>query len=317
MSTFDYAPYAAGLPADPGPAGGAVTNLALYDAPARSGTPHNTGAAARVSAGVYRFTVSDVLVPAGRYWARVTWTPATGDPPVEDDLRAPVDLPARDDLIVSPETLAVRLGLPLPLDDAIRTTLGDAIAGAQDDAEAYLGRAIIPRVITEQHPWPVSERDLFEQPVREVLGEAEVTDTSGWPTGYWAVTYRGGLDARTDAQLGPIRRAVTEAAASSDAGFALWSTAGAGAATDGTGARSVHTVTAEGQSVTWDVTRPGRGPGGSPPPSDAVGGPVRWSSIGRWRLKGRRVYSAPAAPVTPFGGLGGYGSQFGRSGRYW
>ncbi len=293
MSSLDYQPMLDGVPVDPEPTGGSVDSLALFDNRARSGTPITIGAAVRVRAAVYRFTISDTSVDAGRYYARVTWTrPDAGQ--VVDDLPAPIDLPVRDDLVVSPEELAVRkLKLPLPLDEETREILAEAILEAQDDVVAYLGRPILPQVVTEQRTWPVGGaiEPLSHQPVHEILSEVEHLDGLGNPTGYWLITYRGGLDARSDAELRPIRRVVLAQAARSDAAVALWTAQGSGTASDGTGARVVRSVAAEGQSISYDYARPGdAGSTGGSADAGIVGGPVRWSAIDSWRLRGRRVF---------------------------
>jgi choline dehydrogenase-like flavoprotein len=286
VSVLDYQPMLNGAPYDPQPAGGAVTTLALYANPDHTGSATSFGPATRVREAVYRFTVPD-STPAGRYWPRVTWNAESGGTPIDDDLPAPLDLPVRDDLVVSPETLAVKLGVPLPLTAEQRAALIDALLDAQTDVRAYLGRPILPQVVTERRSWPPGGWLFVEQPVLEVLTETEVLDENSQPTGYWDVTYLAGLDARSDERLRPIRRVVLAQAAQQDAAVRLWSTAGAGAATDGTGAKRVRSVSAEGQSVSYTYATPDSGGGGD---KGGVGGPVRWSSIDSWRQRGRRVF---------------------------
>lgn len=289
MSTLDYQPMLDGAPYDPQAAGGTVTALALYSSAARTGTPLVFGPATRIRDTVYRFTVPDTT-PAGRYWPRITWTPETGGTPITDDLLDPLDLPVREDLVVSPEALAVKLGIPLTDVDAdMRAKLVDAILDAQADVEGYLGRAILPRVVTERRAWPPGGWTFLEQPLIEVLNEAEVFDDAGRPTGYWDISYRAGLDARSDRRLRPIKRLILAHAALQDDAVALWSTIGAGAATDGTGAKRKKSVSTEGQAVTYDYARPGSS-GGDSGGGAAVGGPVSWGSIDQWRLRGRRVF---------------------------
>jgi len=204
-----------------------------------------------------------------------------------------MDLPVRADLVTSPEDLAVRLGIPLPLTTGQRYDLTLALQDAQDDTVAYLGRPIMPQVFTERRAWPYGGgvQALAEQPVWEVLSETEETD-GGTPTGYWTVTYTAGLDVRADARLRPILRVVRAAAMNHDLAVALWRIAGAGAATDGTGARQVTSLSAEGQSVGFSLTRPGGvTPGGTGSGTETVvGAPVAWKSIDRWSLVGKRVF---------------------------
>jgi hypothetical protein len=295
VSTLDYAPALNGAPYDPAPAGGSVLNLQLFTDAARTGPEvYNAGLPTVVSAGLYRFEINDAMVPAGRYWVRVLWTPDSLSASQADDITAPLDLPVREDMVVTPEELGLRLGLDLPLADAARDALTQAILDAQTDTEAYLGRVIVPQIITERRLFPPGNWVLGEQPVLELLSETEILDTDGWPTGWWDVSYRGGLNARTDQRLRPIRRVVLAQAAQSDEAYRLWVTEGHGAADDGTGRKQIRSVSAESQSVSYDFAKPGQvsqasssAAGGDGGP---VGGPVRWASIDQWRIRGRRVY---------------------------
>lgn len=299
MSTLDYAPALNGVPYDPAPAGGGVLNLQLFTDAARTGPEvYNAGLPTLVSAGLYQFAINDAMVPAGRYWVRVLWAPTSASSSQADDITAPLDLPVRDDMVVTPEELALRLGLSLPLAGPARDALTEAILDSQADTEAYLGRVIVPQIITERRLFPPGNWVLSEQPVLELLSEAEVLDTDGWPTGWWDVTYRGGLDARTGQRLGPIRRVVIAHAAQSDEAYRLWASEGYGAATDGTGRKQIRSVSAESQSVSYDFAKPGQlsqvsnssRSSGAATDTGSVGGPVRWSSIDLWRVRGRRVY---------------------------
>lgn len=300
MSTLDYAPALNGAPYDPVPHGGDVTNLQLFTGAARTGPEvYNAGLPTLVSAGLYRFEINDAMVAAGRYWVRVLWAPDSASSTQADDITAPLDLPVREDMVATPEELAARLGVALPLAGPARDALTQAILDSQADTEAYLGRVILPQTITERRLYPPGNWVLSEQPVLELLSETEVLDTDGWPTGWWDVTYRGGLDARTDQRLRPIRRVVLAHAAQSDEAYRLWATAGYGAAGDGTGRKQIRSVSAESQSVSYDFAAPGglsqvtsstRSRAGDPGMGGPVGGPVRWASIDLWRIRGRRVY---------------------------
>jgi len=295
VSTLDYQPILDGAPADPEPAGGAVNSLELFGTAERAGAPAATiGAAVRVRATVYRFTIDDTTVLAGRYWPRVTWTPAAAAPPVVDDLPAPLDLPARSDLVVSPEELAVKLGLPLPISVQDRMTLSDAILDAQTDVVAYLGRPILPTLVTERRtwPWPIGGWELSQSPVIEILEEIEILDEDGDPTGYWDIIYRAGLDARSDEQLRPIQRLVLTLAGQSDAAVRMWATTGYGSVDtegSGLGPRRVKSISTEGQALSYEYGRPGDG-GQSAGTAGSIGGPIRWVSIDQWRIRGRRVF---------------------------
>lgn len=297
MSTLDYEPTLDGGPYDPQPAGGQVATLELFDTSARTGPPELTvGPAVRQRAYVYRFTVPDTTV--GRYWARVTWTVEAAGATVVDDLPGPLDLPVRDDLVVSPEALAVRLGVPLPLDDEQREQLAGAVLDAQADVEGYLGRPILPTIVRERRSWPGPWEAKTGWFIRS-LNEAEVLDGNGQPTGYWDWTYLAGLNARDDQLLRPIRRLLLAHAAMQDDAVRLWSSVGSGSSGDGTGAKRVKSLSTEGQSVSYEYGRPGSGSGGGSSGSETVGGPVKWSSIDAWRINGRRVYQRGAS----YGGL--------------
>lgn len=300
MSTFDYRTMAEGEPLDPGPAGGVVGTLTLFTTPARAGSPAVTvSSAERVSAGRYRFTIPDVSAPAGRYWARVVWTTAaTGGLTITENVAEPVDLPTLG-MAADPEDLAVALGISLPITGTQRDTLAVVLADAQADVEGYLGRPIVPTLITERRCWPaVGGWRLAEQPVVSIVAELEEIE-AGIPSGYWTVHYWAGLDTRGDPRLRPVRRVLLAHAATQPAADALWRTVGGGA---GAGGKRIKSVSAEGQSVSYDylsaaggfVAPPGsRATGGAAGGPHPVGGPVLWSSIDRWRLAGRRVYQRP------------------------
>lgn len=290
MSVLDYQTLVDGEPYDPVPVGGSVSSLKLYDDAARTDLAHTITAVAALSAGVYRFTVDDAAVPAGRYWARVTWTKVAAGPPVLDDLLFPVDLPIVPDMILSPEALAVYLGIALPITAEQRAVLVDAIRDAQADVEGYLGRAVTPRLVAERRCWPAVSSDLAltgwtlrEQPVIALVSEVEEFD-GDFQTGYWTVTYWAGLDARTDPELRPIRRLALAQAATQPNAEALWRSVGSGALV-GVGKR-VKSLSAEGQAVSYEHLN---AVGGSTSNAGTVGGPPTWASIDRWRVAGRRV----------------------------
>lgn len=292
MSTIDYRPVLDGVPYDPVPAGGAVSELALYtEADYGDASPATYGPAVRVSAGVYRFTLT-VGAQVGRFWPQVTWSKDGSSLPFNDRLPTPLDLPVRDDMVISPEALAGYLGIPLPLTVDQRFALTDALLDAQADVEGYLGRRIVPELVVERKCWPYPGGwTLEEQPVVELVSEVEEFDGVGVQTGFWTVTYRAGLDTRNDTELRPIRRLLMAQAANQPGATALWRTVGSGA-TAGVGKR-VKSVSAEGQSVSYEFLDPSGGPTGGQANAATVGGPVKWASIDRWRLSGRRVYQRP------------------------
>lgn len=288
MSNLDYSPALDGASVDPddGVAGGSVDTLALYPVADRSGAPTATyGPAARISAGRYRFTVPDTVT--GRYWPRVLWTEAAAAVQRTDDLPH-IDLPIRDWLVTSPESIATRLGMPLPITVSQREILSDVILDAQAAVEAYLGRPIIPATYVDRRIWPSGGRWVLSQsPVLDVVSEVEEVDENSAGTGYWLVTYRAGLDVRGDPQYGPIMRVLRAHAVEHPESIRLWRTVGHGSAA---GDRRTKTLSAEGQSVTYEFTGFDGTAESSRAVGASVGGPVLWASIDRWRTAGRRVF---------------------------
>lgn len=298
-STVEYQPVLDGVPYDPEPSGGEVTELALYASRAYSGSPLTYGPAVRVAAGRYQFTVPD-SVTAGRYWPRITWTSEDGGGDLVDALTAPLDLPIRDDMVISPEDLAKKLGITLAeLTEDQRDTLTEVIFDAQAEIEDRLGQPILPMVREERACYPhPSGWYLAYQPVLRILTEVEELDLYNAATGYWTVTYLAGLDAKNDPELRTIKRFLLQLAASKPESEAMWRAAGAGAAA-GVGAR-VKSVSAEGQSVSYDYQTPVGGGSGSGS-ADTIGGALTWANLDQWSLVGKRAYQrAPARPVSIF-----------------
>lgn len=282
-TTVDYGPVLGGAPADPQPAGGQVTQLQLHTSPERAGpAAYTAGPATRISTGLYRFTLDPDPAPA-RYYPTVTWR-ATAAGPTYTDASGELDLPAEDDLAVSVQEVAQRAKLPLPLTVEARSAIRDALLDAQADVEAYLGRPITPRPVTETGKVPLGWGwSLDQQPVTRVLSATpEVDPVTGAPTGTYTVTYLVGLDSRTDPTLAPVRRYVTAAALSAPALLE------ARHAALGPGARVVRSVSVspESQSVSYeDVKLTETGAAGS------AGAPPALSSLDRWRVAGRRVFT--------------------------
>lgn len=202
------------------------------------------------------------------------------------------DLVKPPPLVVTVAELARRL--EVTLDDTTRPVLEDAIRDTQDDVEAYLGRVITPAQFVEEHlyPWP-GGWDLEHHPVVDVLSAVEETDDDGNPTGLFTVTYLAGLDARADRELRPILRYVRAHAMSLPPVVRLWR------ATNPDDARTVTSLSVEGQSVSYANTTP-TGGGQPGPGSGAPGAAPTLTSLDRWRVAGRRVFQRRTPPRGPW-----------------
>ncbi|MGA5135233.1 hypothetical protein ACPCTO_36200 [Streptomyces olivoreticuli] len=276
MSVYDHKPVWAGAQYDPNPAGGDVSRLDLYSTPDRNGPVIATaGPAARLRPGVYRFALPEV--PPGRYWGAVSFTPTEGAQPVKDTSPC-LDLPRGLGLVSSPEAVADALGVPLPLSAAQRAAYEQALRAAQADVAAYLGRPLVPRVVTlraltprwtdaleEAGSWPLPDEDDF----------VEVTSYRSRGDGTYDVDFLVGLNGVEEETA---VRYVTAHAAESERqrpeGFG------------GTG-RRVSSVSAEGQSISYDS---------APVAGQAGALPTLSSLSGLRRLQYQPVSRPPRAP---------------------
>ncbi|NGO67896.1 hypothetical protein [Streptomyces boncukensis] len=285
MSVYDHKPLWAGAQYDPAPAGGAVSHLDLYATPERDEpAAGSAGPAVRLRAGVYRFTLP--ILPPGRYWGSVTFTPSHGADPVTD-ASVRLDLPLGQGLVGSPEAVADALGVALPLTAAQRGRYEQTLRDAQADVVAYLNRPLVPRAVTlravspsgigdpeDPCSWPVDLSDDF----------VEVTAWRQNPDGTYDVDLLVGLDGAREEKV--VRYVVAHAAESIRQ------------RPDQDGGRRVSSVSAEGQSISYE-SAPSTGQAGALPTLASlnglrrlalqrVGGPPRapWpysSSRSRWR----------------------------------
>jgi hypothetical protein len=227
-------------------------------------------------------TVDVTDVPDGRWWPVLVGV--DGGVVVRRDL-AHVDLPEDPTLAVSPERLAVKVGIPLQLTSEQREIAVDAIRDAQADVTAYLGRQILPTVgvDTERWPWPRGWNltGLGDEPLIRVLGSVPETDENGDLSGYFTVTYLYGLDVVNDPTLRPILRFITAHAMNSTAFTDLWKRV---TRTKG----EIRSLSAEGQSVSW--TPATLGGGGGKAGDGSPGSLPTLASLDRWRIAGRRVH---------------------------
>lgn len=233
----------------------------------------------------------------GRFWPTLVGT-ITGGAAATVDLGY-VDLPEDDTLVVSPETIANKASMSLPLSAEQRDTITEAILDAQADVEGYLGRPIVPITYVETGRYPAPDGwDLVEHgddPVLLVLAAIPETDPeTSQPTGYYTITYTAGLDAKHDEVLRPIRRYVAAHALNSPEVTRLWTSTG--------GRGEVRSISAEGQSISFGPASLG---GGGSAGSGAPGALPTLASLDRWRLAGRRVHVAKTRartwPYSPVG----------------
>ncbi|WP_329317366.1 hypothetical protein OG723_44155 (plasmid) [Streptomyces sp. NBC_01278] len=280
MPVFTYQPVYAGAVCDPEGAGGQVVSLVLYPSPEREGIPSAASTAvSRLADGRYAFTLPDG-VPDGRYWAVASFIPAQGEVLVADRT-IQLDLPVGGALIVSPEQVADELGLPLPLTAVLREALRVDISKAQADVSGYLGRPIIPRphVLHAVSPlWGYDLSDARAWPAPSYDDVTTVLSYTPTPDGHYDVRLLIGLHA---AEQEPITRYIVAHAAETIRNKPA----------GGHGERRVTSVSAEGQSVSYD-SAPAAGQAGALPALESLA-PYR-------RAIYRAIARTPTAPW-PYG----------------
>lgn len=249
-----------------------------------------------VSLGAGRWT-ADTTGLTSRWYPTVTYTQGVD----EHTLNLPyVDLPEAPDLVVSPETLAKKAKIPLPLSEEDREQIVECIRDAQADVIAHLNRAIMPTQYTETGRYDYAGHwnlTPLDDPIIEVIS-AEAELSNGQPTGYFTVSYAAGLNAKDDPALRPIVRYVTAHAMNSPEFVLLWKTA--------TSAKGdIKSTTTEGQSISYDKATLG---GGGDAGSGAPGALPTLASLDYWRR--RSVYQRPTVHRAPW-------PYTGYSGRTW
>ncbi|MBG0818746.1 hypothetical protein [Planomonospora sp. ID82291] len=196
-------------------------------------------------------------------------------------------MPDSDTALVTPEQVAARAGLPLPLDAAARATIEEALEDAYAEAAVHLGRPATPETFTQRGVLADGYGGwlLDNSPVLEIISvqvENGATAPVWGPTaaGTHTVTYRAGLDPAADRRYG---RALAR--------FLKWSAAGnpmvRRLAQNVPGARLQASVNVEGQGVVWEATAA----------ADAAGAPATLSSLDEWVKP--VVYQAPGIAPHP------------------
>jgi hypothetical protein len=190
-------------------------------------------------------------------------------------------------LLATPERIAAKMGLTLPLADDARAVLTEAILDVQADVQSHLGVPLFPVTVTEQHlrsytdGWHLTgEWAAYRISVLSAVAEANL---DGSPTGLFSVTYTAGLgDVVNDPEFEPIRRYVRAWAAVDPAVVRLWLSQG--------NRGEIKSVTAEGQSVSYGSAVAALGAGQSGNESRL---PDK-STLDRWVC--HAVYQKPGPP---------------------
>ncbi|MEU3455585.1 hypothetical protein ABZ671_18590 [Micromonospora sp. NPDC006766] len=181
-------------------------------------------------------------------------------------------------LIVPVDRVARLAGLD-PADEQVQFAVEAAIRAATVAAEGHLRRFVSPLQLTQRGVralpagWP-----LQHTPTRIVSVTAE-TGGAGEETGYYTVVYETGLDAR-EPQYGAIREWVAAAAQVHPAVRRLVGSSG----------REVRSVSAEGQSVSYEPI-----PGAAAAPTAGV---PPMSSMDMWRSADGLAWQRPDSEVS-------------------
>lgn len=160
--------------------------------------------------------------------------------------------------VVTPEEIAAKLGVTVPLSDADRAVIEAAITDCQADVEAELNRSIVPTQQTLQGVWPRLGYDLMDWRAWPQASEVYDDDIkpefmTANPDGSYDVTFTVGLDG---ANTPPVKRYVKAHTIES-----IRNDPDSGIGTN----RLVTSVSAEGQSVSYATASVDAGAAGSLP----------------------------------------------------
>ena len=186
--------------------------------------------------------------------------------------------------VASTEEVARKVGLdPDALTDDQETAILDAILDAQSQVQAFLNRESLfqtARSITDQYPdttYELTDWHAWPDVLAAVDDDFTVVSSAIQADGWYTVSVLTGIDART---ITPIRRWIVRTAAEqlrSDPDSAI-------------GTRRVSSLSAEGQSISYEKGSEAQGTPGNVPPLD---------SLARWRrpvIYRRTTVSAGAWP---------------------
>lgn len=191
--------------------------------------------------------------------------------------------------LVTPDQLASRIGMVVPLPVPVELRLRDAIEDAEAKVQLYLNRTsleavehtvvgLVPDerwVMDDPRAWPQA-KSRFQDRFRVVSWVVNADD----PT-LFDVTFAVGLDVANDPELRPILSFIKQDAVASAAADPTF----AGVA------RTVQSVSADGQSVTYAT-------GGGGGAEGVAGGSLSLSSLKRWRRLS--IYQAPGVRRSPW-----------------
>ncbi|MGW2223732.1 hypothetical protein ACWCSD_52840 [Nonomuraea sp. NPDC001684] len=164
--------------------------------------------------------------------------------------------------LVTPEKVAIRAGIPTPLDADVRAAIEEALDDALAEAATHLDRSPIPEAVTQHGVVPDGRGGwlLDNEPVIDITSVTPETDPgTGNLTGRYTITYRAGLDPETDRRYGRVLRR-----------FLLWSAVAnpiVRRTAQAKGVRLIASVNVEGQGVTYESGQAAAGTGvaGAPP----------------------------------------------------
>ena len=196
-------------------------------------------------------------------------------------------------LLVSADAVATRLRIPLPLSEPVRADIEDAITDAQADVQGYLGRSLEATLHTDRGlepdtAWPLGDKRAWPQAAGHFNDRYRVVSwvANAQDPGLFDVTFAVGLDVGNDPDLAPIVRFITRSAMQALRASATFAEA----------ARGVTSVSAGGQSLSYDHASTADGAAGSLP---------NIKTLSRWRRHNIGQSGGPLAPRWPY--ARGYG----------
>lgn len=158
-------------------------------------------------------------------------------------------------LVIEPEKIAARLGLSDPTPAQLEA-IADVILDCQGDVEAYLNRPLfaVERTLTGIYPlsgYPLDQWDAWPD-ARVFDDRVTVVSNTAHPDGSFDVVFKVGLDGPNEARIVRYVKAHAMQSVLNDANLKV-------------GKRQVTSVSAEGQSVSYENMSVAEGAAGSLP----------------------------------------------------